>query len=277
MNNLGLRCSVFGMDARREAKRMVIPFARFATQQTPEYTATLRAESVLGTYLRCKPLVVNAQLRVLRLGLRPKQTQRKPRLFIYEPLTPRMTNQSEPQGVYYAADLPLSWAALNHLSPAQTEQWQHDAVALLRTLAVFETPVAEADRDLASAAGKSMERLEAKLDLALNMIMQLARQQTELPTPHPVILRADTVEWSDAAAPQAGQSILISLHLSPRLPQPLLVPATVTMLQSMENGTRVQAKFTHLNQEMEEWLERTLFRFHRRSIQQSHSLQHDES
>ena len=85
------------------------------------------------------------------------------------------------------------------------------------------------------------------------------------------------MEWTDAAVPQTGQLILISLHLSPKLPQPLLLPAAVTQLESMENGSRVRAKFTHLNQEMEEWLERTLFRFHRRSIQQSHSRQHGES
>lgn len=188
-----------------------------------------------------------------------------------------MTNQSEPQGVFYAAELPLSWIALSRLQPVQAEQWQHDAVALLRALAVIEAPVAEAERDVSSIAGKAMERLEAKVDMALNLMIQLVRQQHELPESHPVILRAGTVEWTDTAAPEAGQLILISLHLSPKLPQPLLIPATVAAVTHRENGARVQAKFTHMNPDMEEWLERTLFRFHRRSIQQSHSRQHGES
>lgn len=188
-----------------------------------------------------------------------------------------MTNQSEPQGIYYAADLPLSWTVLSHISAAQAEQWQHDAVALLRALAVFETPIAEADRDLASAAGKSLERLEAKLDMALNLMMQLVRQNLELPATHSVILRASSVEWTGETMPEPGQSILVSLHLSPKLPQPLLIPATVAALENTESGTRVRAGFAHLNQEMEDWLERTLFRFHRRSIQQHHSRQHDEN
>ena len=188
-----------------------------------------------------------------------------------------MTNQSELQGVFYAADLPLSWTALSRLQPMQTEQWQHDAVALLRALAVIEAPIAEADRDISSAAGKAMERLEAKVDMALNLIMQLTRQQRELPEPHPVILRAGTLEWTGASAPETGQLILLSLHLSPKLPQPLLLPATVAGVARQENGANIRAKFIALNQEMEEWLERTLFRFHRRSIQQSHSRQHGES
>lgn len=188
-----------------------------------------------------------------------------------------MTNQSEPQGIFYAADLPLSWTALSRLQPAQTEQWQHDTAALLRALAVIEAPVVETDRDISSATGKSMERLEAKLDLALSLMMQLARQHTELPAPHPVILRANSVEWLATSHPEPAQLILLSLHLSPRLPQALHIPATVAAVEQLENGARVRANFTHLSQEVEEWLERTLFRFHRRSIQQSHSRQHGES
>ncbi|MDP2962242.1 MAG: PilZ domain-containing protein [Sulfurimicrobium sp.] len=187
-----------------------------------------------------------------------------------------MTNQTEPQGIFFAAELPLSWKALNPLQSVQTMQWQHEAVTLLRALAMIETPVIEADRDV-SSSGKSMERLEAKLDLALNLIMQLARQQTELPAPHPVILRANTVEWTGAAALEPAQLILVSLHLSPILPQALLLPATVSSVEHLETATRVRADFTHLNQELEEWMERTLFRYHRRSIQQSHSWQPGES
>ena len=86
MNNGGKRCYVFGMDARREAQRMVVPFAGFATRQTPEYAATLRAGAALGASRCCEPLVVNmTQPRAARLGLRPKQPQRMSPLFINEP------------------------------------------------------------------------------------------------------------------------------------------------------------------------------------------------
>jgi hypothetical protein len=59
MNNLDKRCSVFGMDARRETQRMVVPFASFATPQMPEYAATLRAGVALSAYRRCNPRIVN--------------------------------------------------------------------------------------------------------------------------------------------------------------------------------------------------------------------------
>ena len=59
MNNLNKRYCVFAMDAWREAQRMLIPYASFATPQTREYAVTLRAGVVLGAYRCCKPLVVN--------------------------------------------------------------------------------------------------------------------------------------------------------------------------------------------------------------------------
>jgi len=74
MNNLDIRCCVFGMAARREVQRMVIPFASFATRQTPEYAATLRAGVALGASLRYELLVVNDTTAHLAPWPAPKAT-----------------------------------------------------------------------------------------------------------------------------------------------------------------------------------------------------------
>lgn len=188
-----------------------------------------------------------------------------------------MTNPFEAQGVFYSADLPLSWTPLEQLQPSQSEQWQHHGIMLLHALSVIEMPLPEPDRDTPSSSGKAMERLEAKLDLILSLMMQLARQQTGLPPPRAVILRAGSVEWLGESAPEAGQLLLISLHISPKLPQALTLPARVGAVEERGQGVWVRADFTGLNGEMAEWLERTLFRFHRRSIQQSHSRPRGEA
>ena len=54
-----LRCFKNAMDARREAQRMVIPFASFTTRQTRVLEATLRDKDDSGALLCRKPLVVN--------------------------------------------------------------------------------------------------------------------------------------------------------------------------------------------------------------------------
>jgi hypothetical protein len=54
-----LRCCDNAMDARRGARRMVVPFASFATPQTRVIAATLRDGGDLGALLCRKPLVVS--------------------------------------------------------------------------------------------------------------------------------------------------------------------------------------------------------------------------
>lgn len=186
-------------------------------------------------------------------------------------------NQPEPQGIFYSADLPLSWVALGNPQPSGMAQWQHEGVMLLRALSVIEMPVPEFDREDTAPAGKAVERMEAKLDLTLSLVMQLVRQQTGLPPPCAVTLRADCVEWADQNPPGKGQALLVSLYLSPKLPLPLTLPARVAGSESMESGGRVVAAFIDMSEEMRDWLERTLFRHHRRNIQQSHSRRQGET
>lgn len=181
-----------------------------------------------------------------------------------------MPNKFEPNGVSHIADLPLGWTPLGSTPLAQNDQWQYAGTALLRALAVLETPHAESEREIPSAGGKAMERLEAKLDLVLSLMMQLAHQQAELPPLHPTVLRAQSLEWLGENVPTEHQRILLSLHISPKLPQPLILPATVSSVVLQDDGlSRVRADFADLGEEMEKWLARTLFRFHRRDIQQN--------
>lgn len=189
-----------------------------------------------------------------------------------------MTDNFASSGVFYAADLPLSWAPISRIDSAQCEQLQHDGAALLRAFAVFDTQLPEAEREISSPAGKAMERLEAKLDLALCLMAQIVRQQAEVPTTHPIELRAKSLAWKEETPPALQQLVLVSLHLSPKLSQALTLPATVTGLERKDNGlSRVQADFVCLSEDTEEWLERTLFRFHRRGIQQNISRRHNEN
>jgi len=74
MDKLDKRCSEFVMDARRGMRRMVVPFASLATQQTHEFAATLRAGVAFGASRRCKPLVVNNTTARLAPCPAPKST-----------------------------------------------------------------------------------------------------------------------------------------------------------------------------------------------------------
>ena len=67
-----MRLNTKGMDARRGAQRMVTPFARLATPQTPFCVQPLRAGHALRAWRCCSPLIWNDQTSQLAPSLARK-------------------------------------------------------------------------------------------------------------------------------------------------------------------------------------------------------------
>lgn len=174
---------------------------------------------------------------------------------------------TETPGITYQANLPLSWRNESLPSPATLAAWRYSNVSLLRALATLEATVSDRDHEADSHLAKSIERLETKLDIALNMLAHLAMQHIEIPTPLPVTLGARSIEWlSNASLPACGDHVVISLYLSPRLPEPLLLFAQVIV----SSEGRCVAEILDEDAEFDEWMARTLFRYHRRGLQARH-------
>ena len=145
----------------------------------------------------------------------------------------------------------------------------HADAALLRALAVLDGNLPETERDLSTPTNKALDRLEAKIDLTLALVIQLLGRQTDLPPLRHAVLRAATLDWTADEAPAAGLGV-VSLYLSPKLPLPLMLPARIAEIAESPAGFRVHAGFAHLDEEVQEWLERTVFRHHRRAVQKMH-------
>lgn len=174
-------------------------------------------------------------------------------------------------GVSFHATLPLIWRTKSAPSDDEITVWMYDNVTLLRALATIEAFQPENEVESATGTGKALQRLEFKIDLTLNLMAKLLTQSIVLPPAHPVFLSADGMEWiCGEHTPMQGEDILISTFISPKLPQPLVLPAKVAAVRKEECGTRIYATFTHLNEEARDWLSRTVFRNHRRAIHTHH-------
>ncbi len=171
-------------------------------------------------------------------------------------------------GVSFQADLPLEWRPLGDTEQHVLDIWMHTNVVLLRALATIEAqpPITDYESEPGSPTGRMLERLEAKVDLALTLLGRLLSQEQPAPRPIPLSLSAQAVTWKSEPLPPAGSPILLTLHISPRLPQPLRLTAIV----KRSGQGSAEAVFTHLGEEMQDWLERTVFRQHRRHIQAMH-------
>lgn len=175
-------------------------------------------------------------------------------------------SEAEPQGVFFIAQLPLKWAPLAAPPAFVLQDWMQANVALLRGLATIEAMQGEKENELGPAAAKALERLEAKVDMALTLLAGLLANHSDFPPPVAIALTPDFIQWTTEKPPRVGEEILLSLYLSRALPSPLLLPARVTAAEQHADGAHVRATFLHFNEEMADWLERTVFRYHRRAI-----------
>jgi hypothetical protein len=179
----------------------------------------------------------------------------------------RLNRVFSQEGVSYFSVIPLSWRREAEPSSGDIAVWMYGNVTLLRALATIEAMQPELDGDMGSGVGKVLERLEFKIDLTLSLVAKLLTENAVLPSTCPVFVSAEGMEWICKETATEGEDILISAYISSKLPQPLVLPAKIKSIQQEPGGTRVYATFTHLSEEAQDWLSRTVFRYHRRAVQ----------
>jgi hypothetical protein len=180
-----------------------------------------------------------------------------------------MSHSYVDDGVFFEASLPLGWAPEHALGTAESEMRRNTNIALLRALASLEAQSADHEGDKQDAMQKMLERVESKLDLVLVLLAGGVHRPAAIPHEKNVTLYSRIVRWDEPSdtAPGLGQRILVSLYLSPRLPQPLLLSAQVDTVDAGSEKAVVTARFTAADDESGEWLTRTIFRYHRRALQ----------
>lgn len=164
-----------------------------------------------------------------------------------------------PTTIVVHATLPLGWRT------GSPDQAPEDAVLLLRVLALLEASPPHADEDDSPEALR-WQALEARVDLCLQMVGQLLARGEPKPARCAVSLSGQTLDWYSATPLPAGEQGTVSLWLSPRLPRALELAAQIAECRPEGDGWRIAAQFACRDDELQDWLDKTIFRRHRREI-----------
>ncbi len=174
----------------------------------------------------------------------------------------------ESAGVTYQACLPLRWHVCA-VTPLDIERARVDNLSLLQSLATLESPT-DLENGADPVVAKALERLEARVDVMMTMLSKLVAQYVDMPPKVNLKLGARHLEWElQEALPGVGAQVLLMVYLSPRLASPLRLFARVIS----EQPDRCVAEFLDHDEEHEDWITRTLFRYHRRVLQARHQSQ----
>lgn len=176
-------------------------------------------------------------------------------------------NANEPlgQGLLYEAPLPM------RCTPAA--DWDADRLAyaaeqnerVLQALRVLDEYALSEAGEEGGAVAQELARLDAKLNLMLDLVNQLLTRHLDLPPPRAVALGSQGLSWHTDAPPAVGDAVVVELYLNVRYPVPLVLQARVASVGAGRPAP-VEVSFEYLKDNVQEWLERIIFRHHRRQI-----------
>lgn len=172
-------------------------------------------------------------------------------------------------GLVYQAALPLRWRSLGHPADRESVPAIHQrSLGFLHTLLALGERATEPVEEEPGHRGAELARMDAKLNLLLDLMGRFLTHSQNLPHAVPVRLGSRGLEWTEREGPaETGGELLIELFLDVEIPRPLELLTHVRHRRVGPDGlVTVQAHFELLDEALEDALERYIFREHRRSI-----------
>jgi hypothetical protein len=172
----------------------------------------------------------------------------------------------------YEDMLPLTWAVRDDESHAVnlTRVMEHNEHVLRCVNLLGEQIKEKSDEEVETES--ALIRLEAKVNLILEMLSNLDREKGNTPHATQVRVAAGGVEWlCREKPPVVGDKIWVKFHVDKRVPEPMQLAARVLTVSMTGHESMVCAVFEQMGETVQDQLEKMIFRHHRRMVAQSKS------
>lgn len=166
----------------------------------------------------------------------------------------------------YTDHLPLEWTPQGHVAVDDTQRLTTN-LYVLEAVAAVEDNASDRLHEEQPELHLELQRLDAKLQLLLDMVARLLSRDGRFPRRHTVRIAVDRI---DIAAGMDGMAVgdegVLYLHLHPAIPVPLLLPGAIVDDTRDDAGQWLHFQPDSLSEAESEALSRHVFRHHRRSI-----------
>lgn len=138
-------------------------------------------------------------------------------------------------------------------------------------LRVSLSPLEPPELDEYDEISLELRRQDLKINLLLDMVGELLAQQNKLPEATALKLTAQSLECCiNLGDFKPGEKLTIALYISPPTPRALKLYGEV--IENEDDGDAcIAIKFFGINQSVQDWLEKFIFRNHRRIVAQAHT------
>ncbi|PLW83979.1 hypothetical protein CWI75_01095 [Kineobactrum sediminis] len=165
----------------------------------------------------------------------------------------------------YSDRLPLDWSPGLTANAGDTQRAATNLYVLEAVAAIEEQSRDRLVEDQAELH-QELHRLDAKVQLLLDMVARLLRSHDRLPREHLVRVAVDAIDVCTQAEIAVGDEGTLSLHLHPAIPAALILEGRFTAESEDVDGRWLRFELVPLAGLEAEAMSRHVFRHHRRSI-----------
>jgi len=170
-------------------------------------------------------------------------------------------------GLVYEDLVPMSWRkAEEGFQPAQMIRVNDSNEEILRFMSVLDDYQSESSIDARSVNIGDITRIEYKVNLILDLVSQILVHHAELPPAIPIKMTARGIQWQCNKRLVPGQYIFLDIYFYHNYPRPLVILGKVQDVDKAGGEYNTQASFEYMSDVVRRWLDKLIFRQHRRSI-----------
>ncbi|MEO0435476.1 MAG: PilZ domain-containing protein [Pseudomonadota bacterium] len=171
------------------------------------------------------------------------------------------------KGLTYSDNMAIAWQPVTHgLDQTHLARVNASNEDFLRAVAVIgdggsPTELQDSNNQLAQEVG----RIDLKLNLLMDLVATLIYNQLDIPDTTPVRVSASGVAWH-GQVPNPGSTVYLQLYIKRGLPKPLCCYGKVVSTEEEFAAATARVSFIGLTGAARSWLEKLIFRHHRREV-----------
>lgn len=168
-------------------------------------------------------------------------------------------------GLTFSDNISIEWRRV-----AYTPDDEHLAVvnesneSFLRAVAALASFAGEHEEE--NAISQELERLDNKINLVLDLVSQLVYKQLDIPAKTHATLSATDLVWQEASPPNSGETLFMQVYIEHGTPKPLCFYGEVSSRDEDSAAGRCRVRYVGLSQAVQSWLDKLIFRHHRREV-----------
>ena len=174
--------------------------------------------------------------------------------------------QTEIGGLTFTDNISIDWKPVDHHpDDARLALVNESNEAFLRAVSALGAFSADGSED---EVGLSQEilRLDLKVNLLLDLVSQLIYQQLEIPEKSEVTISSTNIQWNATNVPVPGTTVFVQVYIQHGTPKPLCFYGKVQSSQEQFDSGLALVSYMGLSGSAQSWLDKLIFRHHRRAI-----------